>query len=66
LAALTGIVGILIHGLLDFNLRIPANAALFFVLCAAVATPFKHKIKPAEFRPWPVEDDEELEGEPSL
>ena len=43
LAALTGIVGILIHSFIDFNLHIPANAALFFVLCAAVAAPFKHK-----------------------
>lgn len=34
LAALTGCTGILVHSFVDFNLHIPANAALFFVLCA--------------------------------
>jgi O-antigen ligase len=34
LGALTGIVALLIHGFLDFNLRIPANAVYFFVLFA--------------------------------
>jgi O-antigen ligase len=38
-AALLGIVGILVHSFLDFNLQIPANAALFFVLCALAAAP---------------------------
>lgn len=33
-AALLGIAGILVHSVSDFNLHIPANAALFFVLCA--------------------------------
>jgi len=32
LAALTGVTGIVVHGLMDFNLHIPANAALFFAL----------------------------------
>jgi O-antigen ligase len=36
-SALLGCVGILVHSLLDFNLQIPANAALFFVLCAIAA-----------------------------
>jgi O-antigen ligase len=40
-AALLGCVGILVHSCLDFNLQIPANAALFYVLCAlAAAKPF--------------------------
>ncbi|MBI3475460.1 MAG: O-antigen ligase family protein [Acidobacteria bacterium] len=40
-AALLGCGGILIHSFLDFNLQIPANAALFYVLCAvAAAAPF--------------------------
>lgn len=40
-AALLGCIGILIHSFLDFNLQIPANAALFYVLCAiAAAAPF--------------------------
>lgn len=37
LAATIGITGILVHSLSDFNLQIPANAALFFAL-AALAT----------------------------
>jgi O-antigen ligase len=36
-ASLLGCVGILVHSWLDFNLQIPANAALFYVLCAAAA-----------------------------
>jgi O-antigen ligase len=34
LAALVGCIGILVHSFLDFNLQVPANAALFYVLCA--------------------------------
>ncbi len=41
-AALLGCIGILVHSFLDFNLQIPANAALFYVLCAiAAAAPFQ-------------------------
>jgi O-antigen ligase len=36
-AALLGCVGILVHSFFDFNLQIPANAALFYVLCAVAA-----------------------------
>ncbi len=46
LAALTGIVSVLVHSLFDFNLHIPGNAALFFVLCSAIATPFKYRVRP--------------------
>jgi O-antigen ligase len=35
--AVVGAVGLLCHSLVDFNLRVPANAA-WFVVCAAVAT----------------------------
>jgi O-antigen ligase len=38
MAALIGCTGLLIHGLSDFNLQIPANAALFFALTAIVIT----------------------------
>ena len=38
-AALLGCVGILVHSFLDFNLQIPANAALFYVVCAIAASP---------------------------
>jgi O-antigen ligase len=34
LGAMIGIMALLIHGFLDFNLRIPANAVYFFVLFA--------------------------------
>ncbi len=37
LAGLVGISGILVHSLVDFNLEIPANALLFYVLCAVAA-----------------------------
>ena len=39
MAALLGCVGILVHSFVDFNLQIPANAALFYVLCAIAASP---------------------------
>lgn len=38
-AAMLGCVGILVHSFLDFNLQIPANAAIFYVLCAVLAAP---------------------------
>ena len=38
MAALLGCVGILVHSFVDFNLQIPANAALFYVLCAIAAS----------------------------
>jgi O-antigen ligase len=46
LSALLGISGILVHSLVDFNLQIPANAMLFYILCtlAAMDTQFrKHR-----------------------
>ncbi len=39
LACSLGVAGILVHSLLDFNLQIPANAALFYVLCTIAAAP---------------------------
>jgi len=39
LAASLGCFGLLVHGLVDFNLQIPANAALFFALSAIVTAP---------------------------
>ena len=44
LAALIGCGGILIHSLCDFNLQIPANAALFSVLAGIAVS-----------KPWPAE-----------
>ena len=40
LAALLGCSGILFHSFVDFNMQIPANAALFYVLCALAASEF--------------------------
>lgn len=37
LACVMGVTGILIHSFVDFNLQIPANAALFYVLCTVAA-----------------------------
>ena len=38
LAASLGCLGLLVHGLVDFNLQIPANAAFFFALSGIVTT----------------------------
>jgi O-antigen ligase len=38
-AALLGCTGILLHSFVDFNLQIPANAAVFYMLCALAASP---------------------------
>ncbi len=43
LAALTGITGLLVHSLYDFNLRIPANALFFCVLCGLAAAREREK-----------------------
>jgi O-antigen ligase len=37
LAAMLGCTGILVHSFVDFNLHIPANAAIFYTLCALAA-----------------------------
>jgi uncharacterized protein (TIGR04206 family) len=39
LACALGVIGILVHSFFDFNLQIPANAALFYVLCSIIAAP---------------------------
>lgn len=38
-AALAACTGLLAHSFTDFNLHIPANAALFYVLCVVAAVP---------------------------
>jgi O-antigen ligase len=37
LGALLGVTGIMVHSFVDFNLQVPANAALFYVLCTIAA-----------------------------
>jgi O-antigen ligase len=39
LACMMGVSGILVHSLFDFNLQVPANAALFYVFCTIVTAP---------------------------
>jgi O-antigen ligase len=39
LVCLLGCTGILVHSFVDFNLQVPANAALFYVLCVLAASP---------------------------
>ncbi len=51
LAALLGCTGILVHSFVDFNLQIPANAALFYVLCGLAASkPLETLSKPRRTR----------------
>jgi len=38
MVALLGVTGILVHSAVDFNLQIPANAALFYVLCSVASS----------------------------
>ena len=38
LACVLGLSGILVHSAVDFNMQIPANAALFYVLCTIAAS----------------------------
>ncbi len=37
-ASLVGVTGLAVHSLFDFNLQIPANALLFYVLCAVAGS----------------------------
>jgi len=37
LATMIGVTGLLVHSFVDFNLQVPANAALFFAFCAMAA-----------------------------
>jgi O-antigen ligase len=60
LAASLGVSGILVHSFVDFNLQIPANAALFYVLCVVAAMDPRfglHRRKqrtlyPQQLEPW--------------
>lgn len=59
LACALGVVGILVHSMVDFNLQIPANAALFYVLTSiAAAPPLLQRTK--KHRPVPAEEQQFL------
>ena len=46
LTCMLGLSGILVHSAVDFNLEIPANAALFYVLCTIAASkPFAKRAR---------------------
>lgn len=44
-AALASCTGLLAHSFVDFNLHVPANAALFYVLCAIATAPIAGRSK---------------------
>ncbi len=57
LACLLGLCGILVHSVFDFNLQIPANAALFYVLCTiAAAAPFAQPARKRVARSKPTQE----------
>jgi hypothetical protein len=57
MACALGVIGILVHSLVDFNLQIPANAALFYVLTTiAAAPPLLQRTKKS--RPVPAEEQD--------
>jgi O-antigen ligase len=58
LACLLGLVGILVHSAVDFNLQIPGNAALFYLLCTMAASePFLRPMRKRHIIPSkPVEE----------
>lgn len=60
LGGVTAVVALLAHSALDFNLHIPANAALFFAICSAVATPYRRRIRQLPF----IRTEEEEEVQP--
>jgi O-antigen ligase len=49
-AALAGCTGLLAHSFTDFNLHIPANAALFYVCCAVATTSVGRNKKPESYQ----------------
>ncbi len=53
LAALLGCTGLLVHSFSDFNLHIPANAALFFALCALATARLERSHRRGVVRPEP-------------
>jgi len=66
MGAAVAVIGFLVHSLVDFNLRIPANAA-WFVVCLAVATHYRVNLAPEpelEVEPEP-ETEQETAWEPT-
>ncbi len=58
LACLLGVTGILVHSFFDFNLEIPANAALFYVFCTlAAARPLLQRARRRISTPTPATEE---------
>jgi len=51
-----GCTGILAHSFVDFNLQIPANAALFYVLCVIAALEPRFGLSHNKHRRRPTSD----------
>jgi O-antigen ligase len=51
LASIVGVTGILVHSLSDFNLQIPANAALFFAFAALATGNFGKQMRSDRYGP---------------
>jgi O-antigen ligase len=65
LGAAVGAVGLFCHSFVDFNLRVPANAA-WFVVCLAVATHPRPVWEMRQKISWELRDDRQLaSAEPS-
>ncbi len=59
LACMLGFSGILVHSFFDFNLEIPANAALFYVMCTvAAAPPLRHRSQKRKPTPAPAPQEQ--------
>ena len=51
--AILGITGMLVHSLVDFNMQIPANAAIFYSLCMVAAMEPKRMTAAVRMRTLP-------------
>jgi len=60
LAALLGCSGILVHSLVDFNMQIPANAALFYALCGLATSKLPQWARSRRRRAAQIEEIGEL------
>jgi O-antigen ligase len=58
-AMILSISGLLLHSLVDFNLQIPANAALFYVFCTMAAMPARFHTRQQR---RPMADSSEIVG----
>jgi len=60
LACMLGCTGILVHSFFDFNLQIPANAAIFYVFATLAAAPPLLQKRTRKHRPIEPENSEDL------